>query len=597
MSRQPNEGLEQLLEKVREKYRLERDRRIRPEGESQYIEATGSLARYTTTDPYVEKRLERDPVTRHATVVIIGGGWAGALMTGTRLRNEGIDFVIIEDGADFGGTWYWNRYPGAQCDIDSYCYIPLLEETGYVPKDKYSYADELFAHSQLVGRKWKLYEDTLFQTAVTGLNWDDAAKVWRVQTDRNDAITGKFVVFASGPLSRGKLPGLPGLEKFKGHSFHTSRWDFKYTGGDNRGNLHKLADKRVAIIGTGATAVQSIPYLGMHAKHLYVFQRTPSTVGARRSRKTDPNWFASLKPGWQEARQANLDALYVGDPVETDLVDDELTRVFKAMHPRKEGATPEELSHIAELADLELMEERRALISRVVKDPATAEALKPWYRILCKRPCFNDEYLETFTRPNVTLIDTTGSKGVERATENGVVEGGVEYEVDCIIFATGFENGTNWKRRFGIGIHGENGMSLYDHWAHGMRTMHGTMIRHFPNFFYVGPGQGGYGFNFTTMAQIQVMQLVSIVREAQARGWAAVQPSAKGEADWLATVKAFSGKGESFLKECTPGYYNAEGRPDVAKYDLYMPGVNALRKLIQEWTAEGNLKGLEATRA
>ena len=260
--------------------------------------------------------------------MIIGGGFAG-LIAATRMREAGLDDLrIVEAGGDFGGTWYWNRYPGAQCDIESYCYLPLLEETDYIPREKYSYAPEIFAHAQRIARTFILYDAASFHTRVNALRWDAAIKRWIVSTNRDDAIKARFVVLATGPANRPKMPGIPGIDDFRGHSFHTSRWDYDYTGGDRSGGLHKLAVKRVAVIGTGATAIQCVPPLGTSAQQLYVFQRTSSSVDVRGNKPTDPEWAASLKPGWQRERQENFNDVVTGRPFEVDLVNDAWTDIF-----------------------------------------------------------------------------------------------------------------------------------------------------------------------------------------------------------------------------------------------------------------------------
>ena len=249
-----------------------------------------------------------------STRVIVGGGFGG-LLAAARLQKVGITNIrIIEKAGDFGGTWYWNRYPGAQCDIESYVYLPLLEETGYIPKEKYSFAPEIFAHAQRIGKHFNLYERACFQTQIKEARWDDEERRWTVKTDRGDVFKARFVIMSSGPLNRPKLPAIPGIEKFKGHTFHTSRWDYDYTGGDTTGGLHKLADKRVGIIGTGATAIQSVSHLGQHAKQLYVFQRTPSSVDERGNKPTDPEWVKTLTPGWQAYRNNNFCAILSGIP-------------------------------------------------------------------------------------------------------------------------------------------------------------------------------------------------------------------------------------------------------------------------------------------
>src|ERR1700722_8536327 len=479
------EGLDFDPEALREKYRQERDRRVRTDGSQQYVEVQGDFSRYID-DPYVEPGFTRAPLTDEVNVLIIGGGFGG-LLAGARLREAGVNEIrIIEKGGDFGGTWYWNRYPGAQCDIEAYIYLPLLEETGYIPKEKYSFAPEIMEHSRRIARKFDLYRGALFQTQIKELRWNEDECRWIVTTDRDDRSSARYVIMSNGPLNRPKLPGLPGIDSFKGHTFHTSRWDYNYTGGDTTGNLHKLADKRVAIIGTGATAIQCVPHVGRAAKNLFVFQRTPSSVDERRNRPTDPDWAQELAPGWQRARMDNFNTLVTGRQAEVDLVNDGWTDIIRnlgKMAPR--GLSKEERHQIGammELADFKKMNEVRARVDAIVKDPKTAEALKPWYRQFCKRPTFNDEYLPTFNRPNVTLVDTQG-KGIDRITEKGVVFEGVEYEVDCIIFATGFEVGTAYTRRAGFEVYGRGGQSLKDRWSDGMKTLHGFFSHGFPNCF------------------------------------------------------------------------------------------------------------------
>ncbi len=321
---------------LRERYSLERDRRLRPDGEDQYATVSGELEHYGQHDPYAPPSFSREPIHDEIEIAIVGGGFSG-MLAAARLREVGIQNVrIIEAGADFGGTWYWNRYPGAQCDIESYCYLPLLEELGYMPKEKYSFAPEIFEHCQRIGKAYDLYGEALFQTRVTDLSWDDDVKRWSVSTDRGDDLKARFVVMAVGPASRPKLPDIPGVTEFEGHSFHTSRWDYEYTGGDHGGSLTKLADKRVAIIGTGATAIQCVPYLGEHAQQLYVFQRTPSSVDLRGNKPTDPDWWNGLAPGWQRAPR-QLQRGLCGSPVRGGPGQRRLDRDLPGSHVHHEG--------------------------------------------------------------------------------------------------------------------------------------------------------------------------------------------------------------------------------------------------------------------
>jgi cyclohexanone monooxygenase len=522
------------------------------------------------------------------------------LQAGARLRQAGVkDIRIIEKGGDFGGTWYWNRYPGAQCDVESYCYLPLLEELEYVPKEKYSYAREILAHSANIGKHFDLYEGALFQTEVTGLTWDDTSARWTVSTNRGDAIKARFVSMANGPLHRPKLPGIPGIRSFKGHTFHTSRWDYDYTGGGPDGGLNKLHDKRVAIIGTGATAIQCVPFLGEGAQHLYVFQRTPSSVDVRGNSPTDPQWAASLKPGWQKERMENFNALVSGVPQERDLVADGWTDLIgKIIHQfrKSDGTGNMSVEQMMEMANFEKMEEIRARVDASVEDPGVAEKLKPYYQMFCKRPTFNDDFLPTFNRANVTLVDTDG-KGVERITEKGLVVNGVEYEVDCIIFGTGFEVGTSYTRRSGYDVIGRGGKALSDHWRDGTRTLHGMGSHGFPNLFIMNTSQGGFTANFPHLLDETAVHQAHIIATALAAGHRTVEVEKEAEDAWVDTIVELSlggplgGLGGA---SCTPGYYNNEGKPNPLAKQSAPYGGGSIRffKLLQEWREDGKFEGL-----
>jgi cyclohexanone monooxygenase len=589
---------------LRARYTHERDKRLREEGNDQYVEVTGKFEHYLD-DPYVQ-RDERAPLTDEIEVAIIGAGFGG-LLAGARLREAGVTSLrIIEAGGDFGGTWYWNRYPGAQCDIESYCYLPLVEELNYMPKEKYSYAPEIYEHSQRIAKHYNLYENSAFQTRVTGMTWDETTARWTITTDRGDAMKARFVISCTGPLNRPKLPSIPGIENFKGHTFHTSRWDYDYTGGSHKGGLTKLVDKRVAVIGTGATAIQSVPYVGEYAKQLYVFQRTPSSVDMRGNSPTDPNWMKSLQPGWQRARRENFNNMVIGVPVEQDLVSDGWTEIFRSLaagfslggDSSPKDMTPEEAGRRAEIADFVKMNKVRKRVDNIVTDPATAEALKPWYRQFCKRPTFNDEYLPTFNRPNVKLIDTADSKGVQRITEKGIVANGVEYEVDCIIFATGFEVGTAWTRRQGYDPVGKGGVKLSEHWADGMKTLHGFTTSGFPNYFLMGMSQNGGSVNLTHVLDDQAQHITYLIGEVDKRQGQYLEATAEAENQWVAEIKRLAVMGTDFLEACTPGYYNAEGRvgkPGAAPglgVQGYAPGAGAFNALMENWRKKGDMEGL-----
>ena len=586
-------------EALRAKYREERDKRLRPDGNEQYVEVKGDFSRYID-DPYVDPGFTREPLTDAVDVVIIGGGFGG-LLAGARLREAGVkDIRVIEKGGDFGGTWYWNRYPGAQCDIESYIYLPLLEETGYIPKEKYSYAPEILAHARRIGERFDLYRDACFQTQIKALTWSEDECRWIVTTNRDDRMLARFVVMSNGPLNRPKLPGIPGIDSFKGHTFHTSRWDYGYTGGDTNGNLHKLGDKRIAVIGTGATAVQCVPFLGKYAKHLYVFQRTPSSIDERGNRPTDPEWAKTLKPGWQKHRMENFNVLVTGGFQEADLVNDGWTDIIRNLgglliaRNQNSEISPQEVMRLAEIADFKKMNQIRARVDAIVKDKRTADSLKPWYRQFCKRPTFNDEYLPAFNRPNVTLVDTMG-RGVDRITEKGLVFDGVEHEVDCIIFATGFEVGTAYTRRAGFEVYGRGGKALSENWANGLKTLHGFCSVGFPNCFHMGITQNALTANFPHMLEEQSRHIAELIKHAKSQEARCIEPTAEAEAEWVATIKEKAMNNQDFLEACTPGYYNNEGKPEKGfglAGELYGGGPVEFHDLIRKWREDGEMKGL-----
>jgi len=523
---------------------------------------------------------------------------------GARLREAGFENLrVIESAGDFGGTWYWNRYPGAMCDVESYCYLPLLEELGYMPKHKYSFAPEILEHSKRIARHYRLYDNALMQTSITELRWDEAARRWIISTNRGDKFRAQYVAMANGPLSRPKLPGIPGINAFKGHTFHTSRWDYQYTGGDSSGGLTKLRDKRVGIIGTGATAIQCVPHLGEWAQQLYVFQRTPSSVDVRNNTETDPAWAASLEPGWQKRRQENFNILVSGGDQDEDLVHDGWTDIFRNLTgtaakeaSRKLGRrlTSAERAELMVLADYRKMNQVRARVDSIVRDPETAAALKPWYRQFCKRPCFHDEYLQTFNRPNVTLVDTHG-KGVERLTENAVVANGREYPVDCLIFATGFEVGTSYTRRAGYDIVGRGGRTLSEAWADGLRTLHGLTTHGFPNCFFLGFTQTAITISVPIALDEQASHVAYMVKEARTRGRETLEPTAAAQDAYVQEVRSLARMGVRFYQECTPGYYNSEGAAGNRQgffSDMYGAGPLRFFEVLKAWRETGRMEGL-----
>jgi cyclohexanone monooxygenase len=596
------------------KYYDERNKRVRTEGFEQYQEIAGEFSNFIE-DHYVEPGFTRESLDDEVEVVIIGGGFGGILM-GAELRKVGVkDIRVIDRAGDFGGTWYWNRYPGAQCDIEAYVYFPMLEEMDYIPKERYSHASEILEHSVNIARKFNLYDDTCFQTEVTELRWDESINRWIIYTNRGDEIKAHFVAMSNGLLTKPKLPGIPGITKYQGHTFHTSRWDFAYTGGNAEGELMTgLADKRVGIIGTGATAIQCIPHLGEAAKELYVFQRTPSSVDVRKNAPTSPEWVAKLKPGWHKKRMEDFDILLTGglpsrkeDGSEItkgdlkhkkDEVSDGWTDVAnseKKLIKDKPKLSREQRKEIREIADLTKMEEIRNRVSSIVENEETAEALKAYYWQFCKRPCFHDEYLQTYNLPRVHLVDTHG-QGVQQISEKGVVVDGKEYELDCLIFATGFEVGSNYTSMSGYDVIGRGGISLKEKWQDGLSTFHGLFSKGFPNCFFLGFTQTALTASFTHMLGEQAAHVAYVIKHGLENNASTVEATQEAEDAWVESIKDKSAKIERQYIQCTPGYYNNEGHTGNNNGFLsgQFGGSGAeFFKILSDWREDGQLKGLD----
>jgi cyclohexanone monooxygenase len=571
---------------LKKRYDEERDRRLamRPEGLAQFREMSGELEHYAE-DPYTPVEV-RTPKQVETDVAIIGGGFGG-MLAAARLTKEGVDdFVLLERGGDFGGTWYWNRYPGAACDVESYIYLPLIEEVGTVPSMKYVGQPEILAHSQAFGRTFDLYRRALMHTRVTDARFDEGTSRWIIRTDRGDELRARFVIMASGHYGDPKLPGIPGIETYTGHSFHTSRWDYAHTGGSPEEPMVNLRDKVVAIIGTGATAIQCIPRLARDAGHLYVIQRTPSSVDVRANAPTDPEWFKTLEPGWQRDRQVNFVEGYRGIAKE-DLVQDGWSQMIKGIQRR---ATPDmsvdELVELAQMVDFEIMENVRKRADRVVRDPKTAEALKPWYNWLCKRPCFHDEFLDVFNQDNVTLVDTEG-RGVERISGRSVFAYGHELEVDVVIFATGFEL-SPYEEGTPIPVTGRDGQTLAEKWKDGATTLHGHHVHGFPNFMLSTTRQGSWDNNFTYPLDVTATHLAKLIRRALDEGIDTFEVTAEVEADWVRYHEELSVPLQARWRECTPSYFNQEGQADqrVLRNGSFGGSIMDLRDILQTWRAD-----------
>jgi cation diffusion facilitator CzcD-associated flavoprotein CzcO len=581
-----------------EKYEVERLKRLRADQRGHFQATDGAFAHYIA-DPYVETPLTREPIDETADVVIVGGGWSG-MLTAVNLRRVGVDDIrIIESGGDFGGVWYWNRYPECRCDLDSYIYMPLLEETGFIPSEKYARSDEIRAHAQRVGKEFDLYRHAVFQTQVTELRWSEVEARWIVRTNRGDTFRARFAFVGVGPLNYPKLPAIPGIGDFKGHSFHSSRWDYAYTGGDASGNLTGLQDKRVALIGTGSSGIQCVAPLGLSAKQLYVVQRTPPVVGHRGNKPTDPEWVKSLQPGWSKARMRNFDGIFAGVVSGEDLVGDQWT-VFWGPPALDPDASPEEIAEVVQRVDFERMEEIRARVERIVKDPETAEALKPYYGRFCRRPTFNDDFLPTFNRPNVKLIDTQG-RGLDCITENAIVFDGKTYEVDCIIYATGFELLTTSHKTAGFQVIGRGGQTLDEKWSKAVRSLHGIYTHGFPNLFFVAAmRQSAPTINFPHVSSEQAAHAAKVVRRMLDEAVRIMHVSREAEDRWCETIAAKAKFDIEYIRACTPSLNNNDGDLEqLAKNPFttaYGDGPFAYFDVLAQWRAGDILNDLELTR-
>jgi cation diffusion facilitator CzcD-associated flavoprotein CzcO len=582
------------IEEVRARYQAERAKRIRPDGNAQFRPLAGDFADFDT-DPWVEPGFTRDPVVDETTAVIVGGGFAG-MLTAINLTRHGIrDFVIVEKAGDFGGTWYWNRYPGCMCDVESYTYLPLLEETSYMPTEKYASAGEIFGYCQRLGEHFDLYPHALFQTEIDSAEWDDDKDRWQITTSRGDRLSSRFFVTAGGILHKAKLPGIPGIQDFNGHMFHTARWDYSITGGSPTEPMDKLGDLRVGVIGTGATAVQLVPQLARAAKDVYVFQRTPSAVGVRNNGPTDEAWFQRLEPGWQEARLQNFTKAVTGQHPEPNLVDDGWTEFM--WHDTQQQAADEAEVRELEQLDLQTMAALRARVDREVHDPETAEKLKPWYGKHCKRLCFHDDYLAAFNEANVHLVDTDG-RGVDHVTQTGVVFDGVEYPVDLLIFASGFEVTTPLEQRLGFDPSGRDGVTLGERWADGAHTLHGVLSAEFPNLLIIGTIQAGFGVNFVHFLSESARHVAWIVATAEEQGIRSIEATVEAEEEWLHVLYGVAMGLRAYSSTCTPGYYNSEGNPGPggARNLVYPGSLTHYVGYLERWRNAGDMSGARVER-
>jgi cation diffusion facilitator CzcD-associated flavoprotein CzcO len=587
-------------ETVRAKYLVERDRRlVEGRAEIQDLDHDTHFAHYRN-DPFTPF-VEREPVHDEVDVVIVGGGIAG-LLAGANLRKAGIERIrILDQAGGVGGTWYWNQYPGVMCDVESYMYIPLLEEFDFIPARRYAWGEEILGHLQRIAERYRLEDDALFHTGVTRAEWKEEEGRWLVRTDRGDEIRCRWYVLAVGILNLLKLPAIAGMADFEGRSFHTARWDYEYTGGGPHAPLTKLEGKKVALLGTGASGIQCLPPLSESAEHVYVFQRTPNAIGERGNRPTDPHFGDDLRPGWQQARMDNFQAIMLGLPVDVDLVDDGWTHHFAAVnHPKVvEGMTGADIARSGEALDYKVMEEHRRRVDALVSDPLKAEILKPFYRYICKRPCFHDEYLQAFNNANVSLIDCPA--GVQRITEKGLLVDGELYEVDCIVYGTGFEpEQTPLHRRTGHEVVGRDGVTLAGKWADGPHTLFGIMSRGFPNLFIMpGPFQQAVvTVNYTQEAVLGGEFVGGAIGLLEREGVDVFDVSAEAEEEWVKGIVEAYIDASRVMAACTPSRINNEGHPEdrsplVGAYRGGLGDWFGYRERLKNWLDDGRFDGLE----
>ncbi|KAF2416401.1 phenylacetone monooxygenase [Tothia fuscella] len=584
---------------VEQKYKAEREKRLRSDGIKQYRTVNDETLQGFLADPWSDNEKKRAPVDREAEVLILGGGFGG-MLAAVRLIQAGVkDVLIVDKAADFGGAWYWNRYPGVACDIESYIYMPLLEELDFMPSEKYAKGPEIRSYAQKVGNKFGLYDRAVFQAEVNAIDWDSSKSRWIAKTKQGDRIQAKFFISAGGTLHSPKFPSLKGIETFKGPSFHTARWDYESTGGNVEGGMHKLKGKRVGVIGSGASSIQILPHLSEYAKEVTLFQRTPSSVLARMDAPTEKKFAAQMQrtPGWQKRRIENFNIIVSGGEQEEDLVQDSWTETMHNLPHwggRADEKNMDDNMEKQDQADRRMMDQIRARVSEHVDDEETAEKLKPWYKLFCKRPCFNNDYLPTFNNRNVSLVDTSEKPKSQYVDEDGLWIAGKHYDLDLIIYATGFEVGSDFCQRLGATICGENGITLTKKWEDGTSTLHGLYTHGFPNAFFMLMAQSGYTQNNTHALTEQAGQIAYIIKEVVERKINTIQPSKQAETQWVDTIVELAKTQYKFVADCTPGYYTMEGA-DKNKWlrdASYGKGSPAYFELLDTWRRNGKLEGL-----
>ncbi len=527
------------------------------------------------------------PATTPATTidaVIVGAGFAGMYML-HRLRGLGLSVRVFEAASGVGGTWFWNRYPGARCDVESmqYSYSFLNElQQEWKWSERFSAQPEILRYANHVADRLDLRRDIEFDTRVTDAVYDEAAGLWQIRTDRGETVSARFCVMATGCLSAARTPDFKGMESFRGETYHTGEWP--HEGVDFTG-------KRVGVIGTGSSAIQAIPVIAEQAAHLTVFQRTPNfSIPSRNTpmpAEYEQQWKANYPEQREKARQMRtgvLNELNEKSAMEVDA--QERRRIFEDRWAQ--GGTAFMVSFADLITNKASNDTAVAFvhdkIRATVKDPAVAELLLPKnHPIGTKRICVDTHYYQTYNRPNVTLVDIKDAP-IEEITPNGLRTGGREYELDAIVFATGFDAMTGALLK--MGIVGRGGRSLAEKWAEGPRTYLGVMTAGFPNLFLItGPGSPSVLSNMIVSIEQHVDWVVGCVSDLRAGGLDSIEATAEAENAWVEHVNEVA---DRTLYPSANSWYvgaNVPGKPRV--FMPYIGGVGAYREKCAEIAARG----------
>jgi cation diffusion facilitator CzcD-associated flavoprotein CzcO len=527
----------------------------------------------------------------HFDAVIIGAGFAGLYML-HRLRGLDLSTRVFEAGGGIGGTWYWNRYPGARCDVESMDYSysfsdELQQEWRWT--ERYASQPEILTYVEHVADRFDLRRDIQLDTRVTAAHFDEATHRWHIETNRGDRVSARFCIMATGCLSTSRIPAFPGLESFTGNTYHTSHWphtDVEFVG------------QRVGVIGTGSSAIQSIPIIARQAAHLNVFQRTPNFSVPARNAKLDPDYERQVKANYAEfRRQARDSHSGVAHPIAgqsaLSVSPEEREREYERRWER--GG----LGFSSAYTDLLTQPESndtaaqffRSKIRTIVDDPTVAEALVPkGYPFGTKRLCADTDYYETFNRDNVTLIDLH-SEPIVAITSQGVRTSATEYELDSIVFATGFDAMTGALLE--IDIRGRGGVTLREKWADGPRTYLGIAIAGFPNLLTItGPGSPSVLSSMMVSIEQHVDWIADCLAQMQRENLHIIEPTLAAENDWVAHVNEMA---DATLMPLAKSWYtgaNIPGKPRV--FMAYVGGMGTYCKKCDEIAAR-NYQGFTRT--